>query len=78
MIDSGIIPDHSKIDFRVAMKIRKLNVPRDEAIKAFALELPGLDRKSDAEDYIRRTIDKAYAAVEKSNSNYLEKQMDNG
>ncbi len=73
MIDSGVNPDHSKIDFRVAMKISRLNVPIDEAIKAFSLELPGLDRKSDAEDYIRRTISKAYAAVEKSNFSNLEK-----
>lgn len=73
MVDKGVALDASTVDFRLAMKISRLGISIDDAIEAFERELPNLQRKSDSGDYIRRTVVKAYAAVEKSNSRHLGK-----
>lgn len=72
MIDKGITPDQSTVDFRLAMKISRAGISIEDAMGAFERELPNLDRKSDPVDYIRRTVVKAYAAVEKNAHNRLE------
>jgi hypothetical protein len=64
MIKTGVIPDASRIDFRVAMQMRNLKVPIAEAIEAFEREMPSSDRKVDLTDYAVRTVAKAYATVE--------------
>lgn len=64
MIEQGHRPDASKIDFRVAMQMRHLDIPIEEAIKVFERELPAGERKADLANYAVRTIAKAYVTVE--------------
>ena len=70
MIKNGVMPDASRIDFRVAMQMRNLKVPIAEAIEAFEREMPSGDRKVDLTDYAVRTVAKAYTTVEMKAEGY--------
>lgn len=64
-VERGMIdPDASRIDFRVAMQMRHLDIPIDEAIRVFERELPAGERKADLNDYAIRTVAKAYVTVD--------------
>lgn len=70
-VRKGQVPDLSAIDFGAAMALGSRNVPIGEALRIFEAELPHAGRKGlHLDDYILRTVSKAYARVELSREGF--------